>query len=271
MIKFWKKDFINKLIVMTALMILAALGLIVYLLTSTAPGAELLARLYPTPTLSVKQLFEISGATATAKVVNATASVIPTWTTQPLTPVIKSPTPVYTRTSAQSVVNVLYTATPTATATFTLAPSPTATNLSAGTPAAPGAADACLPSGPVETGTVINVLSSSSVQVLLNDLVYTVRYLGLVSPSDPNVSQLATYANGDLVYGKKVTLISDGDNLTAGSSLLRYVVVDGTLANLEMLKQGHAELDPAASGLKCLAAFQAAEDEAKAVKRGMWK
>jgi endonuclease YncB( thermonuclease family) len=53
--------------------------------------------------------------------------------------------------------------------------------------------------------------------------------------------------------------------------LLRYVVVGNTLANLEMLKQGHAALDPADTGFACLATFQAAEDEARAAKLGIWK
>jgi endonuclease YncB( thermonuclease family) len=263
MIEFWQKDFINKLIVLTSLLILVSIGVVIYLITSTTPGKDLVSRLYPTPTLSVQQLFEISGATATAKSVNATASVVPTITTQPFTVVVKSPTPGSTAVESASVQSQLASPTP------TLTPSPTPTTgpaVSSNVSAA-----SCLPNAPVQTGTVINVVNSSTVQVLLDDLVYSVRYIGLVPPSDADIAQASTFANGDLVFGKKVTLIADGANMDAGGSLLRYVLAGDTLANLEMLKQGFAQLDEDAPTFACLALFQSAQDEAQAIKVGMWK
>ena len=276
MIKFWQKDFINKLIVLTGLLIISALGLVIYLLTSTAPGTTLLAKLYPTPTMSVQELFLISGATATAKSVNATASVFPTWTTAPFTPVVKSPTPSATPAGSQSSVAIaIGTHTPTATETevpgVTLSPTASLTPTRGPTVSSNSTSVACLPAGPIQTGTVINVINSSTVQVLINDLVYSVRYIGLIPPTDPVFVQGATFANGELVFGKQVTLISDKVDADSGGSLLRYVLVESTLANLEMLKQGHAALDPAETQFYCLDTFQAAENEARTAKKGIWK
>jgi hypothetical protein len=86
----------------------------------------------------------------------------------------------------------------------TVTPSPTAslTPTAGPTVSSSTTSAACLPDGPVQTGTVINVINSSTVQVLIDDLVYSVRYIGLVPPSDANFVQAATFANGDLVWGK---------------------------------------------------------------------
>ena len=62
-----------------------------------------------------------------------------------------------------------------------------------------------------------------TVKVLIDGLVYTVRYLGLDLPPDESYAGQAAIQNGELVYGQEIQLVADKPDKDANGRLLRYV------------------------------------------------
>ena len=117
---------------------------------------------------------------------------------------------------------------------------------------------------------MLEIVDGNKVRVLIGDLVYVVRYIGVDLPQDPNFAQLSSYQNGQMVYSKLVKLYAEDIDKDESNRLLRYVVVgDSTLVNLELIRLGVATA--AASTYGCSAQFSAAEQDAKANHVGMWK
>lgn len=100
-----------------------------------------------------------------------------------------------------------------------------------------------------------------------------VRYIGIdtpeLSPEEPFARE-ATQANRELVLGKEVRLEKDVSETDRYGRLLRYVWVDGTMVNLELLRRGLAEAKAYPPDTRYRALLEAAEMEAKLAGRGMW-
>lgn len=264
-IKFWQKDVINKLIVLVMIFIIAIAFAFVYLITIAPEGKSLKSIFFPTPTLSVQDIFRISAQTATAKAVNAAASVVPTITTMPLKPKVMTPTPAVTQPPSGP------TETP---APVSELPSPTATTAPTQGPTASAdisANGACIPKEPAETGTVLEILDGNTIRVLIKDLVYTVRYIGVALPADINQAQMSKYKNGELVFAQQVKLIADSTDKDASGSLLRYAIANDTFVNLALLQQGLGVVAEQPVQFNCLEAFRQGEASAKAGQFGLWK
>jgi micrococcal nuclease len=188
----------------------------------------------------------------------ATASVPPTMTTMPLvtfTPLIKSPTstpPVVTPTPT----NMSPATTPSATLT------PTG-SLPAGM--------ACIPGNQRQYGKALEIIDGNTIKVLINGLVYQVRYIGVKLPDDMNTALLTAAKNGELVYLKDLTLIGDGADKDQVGRLLRYVMAEDQFINLELIQQGYAYADAAEPLSSCGQVFKDAEQAAQAAKSGIWK
>ncbi|MBK7452301.1 MAG: thermonuclease family protein [Anaerolineales bacterium] len=95
----------------------------------------------------------------------------------------------------------------------------------------------CIPNNPVQIGRVVEVSDGSTIKVLIDGLVYVVRYIGVESPEDEYIGRAARQLNSVLVYGKDVSLIADVSNKDENGRLLRYVVAGDTFVNLEMIFQ----------------------------------
>jgi endonuclease YncB( thermonuclease family) len=132
------------------------------------------------------------------------------------------------------------------------------------------ASGSCLPEKEAQAGTVVDIVNGNTVRVLIGDLVYAVRYIGVVAPEDPNFAQLSSYQNSQLVYLKKVKLYAEDKDKDESNRLLRYVVVgDSLLVNQELIRLGVATA--ATSTYGCSIEFSAAEQDARANHVGMWK
>jgi endonuclease YncB( thermonuclease family) len=271
LIKFWRKDIINKLIVVVGLVIVLTLGIQIYILTATPGGEAFMARFRPTQTLSVDQIFRLGEQTATAEAASTSRAFIPTITTMPMTPRVISPSGTPTA-SVTAAAQATQTPTTAATSTPTTAPSST---LAAGPSVTPtskpvSASGSCPSRKNEQVGKVLEVIDGNTVRVLINDLVYVVRYIGVDVPKDPNFTDLSRFINGELVYAKEIKLYSEGTDADENNRLLRYVVVnDSTLVNQELIRRGLATA--ATSSYVCAADFQAAEQAAKTDRSGLWQ
>lgn len=179
-----------------------------------------------------------------------TSVIIPT--TPTLTPTITSTmTPVFTAT---------VTATKTPTATETPVPSPT--------PIAE-----CLPANtPGEIATVTKIVDGDTIEVLIEDKVYRVRYIGIDTPErDEYFYREATEANRQLTEGKQVLLIKDVSETDKYQRLLRYVIADGVFVNYELVRRGYAQAFTYPPDVACSDFFLAAQREARADMVGLWK
>jgi len=116
----------------------------------------------------------------------------------------------------------------------------------------------------------MDIISGTTVRVLIGDLVYVVRYLGVVAPQNPSFAQLSQSQNGQMVYLKNVKLYAEDIDKDESNRLLRYVVVgDSTFVNQELVLQGLATT--AATPYGCSTEFSAAEQYAKTNHIGLWQ
>jgi len=134
----------------------------------------------------------------------------------------------------------------------------------------------CLPNNPPQTGRVVEVVDGDTIKVLLDQdgLVYSVRYIGMNTPEDTSRVEYfgpqATAKNGELVWGKTVTLIKDVSEIDPYGRLLRYVLVDDVFVNYELVAQGYANVASYPPDIACISTFQAVEQGASASKLGLW-
>jgi len=93
---------------------------------------------------------------------------------------------------------------------------------------------------------------------------YHVRYIGIDAPEkDESYYLEAKQANEELVEGKKVRLEKDISNKDKYGRLLRYVYVDGTFVNAEMVRQGYACAKAYLPDVKYQVYLEAMEKEAR--------
>ena len=254
LIEFWRKDIINKLIVLVLVSILAALSTLMILLTGTATGKSLVSSLIPTQTLSVDAIFRSGEATTTTQAKLTLTAVVPTITSLPFTPLVLPTIP--------PTATVRPTSTTTPTPTLTLTPTVTGTS----TPKSGG----CLLNKTAQTGKVLEILDGITVRIMIDNLVYLVRYAGIDLPPDAATSQLTQYQNGKMTYMKEVLLYSDQVDKDDRNRLLRYIVLaDATMVNEELVRQGLASASKTPSS--CSEIFAAAQQEAQDRHLGMWK
>ena len=98
-----------------------------------------------------------------------------------------------------------------------------------------------------------------------------VRYIGIDTPEFGEPYYLeATEANRKLVEGKKVRLEKDVEDKDEYGRLLRYVWVDDTMVNAELVRLGYAYSYSYPPNLKYQARFLRLEKEAREQKRGLW-
>jgi micrococcal nuclease len=182
-------------------------------------------------------------------------------------------------TSAAANIETLSAVTPTAAATKILVSTstavPTATETSESF-AILVTGGSCIPSNPPQTGRVTEVVDGDTIKVILDQdgLTYSIRYIGMDTPENTSqveyFGQEASAKNSELVFGKAVTLIKDVSETDQFGRLLRYVLVDNLFVNYELVAQGYANTASYPPDVACIATFQEAEQQASALKLGLW-
>lgn len=124
---------------------------------------------------------------------------------------------------------------------------------------------------PPDTARVIEVIDGDTVII---DGGYRVRYIGIDAPEtypDPEAYGIeARQVNRYLVEGKEVRLAKDVSETDKYGRLLRYVFIDDTFVNAEMVRRGLAEAKAYPPDTKYQDLLEAMEAEAKEAGRGIW-
>ena len=144
--------------------------------------------------------------------------------------------------------------------------SPTAAPLTA----TPASGVACIPRSAAEDARVIEIVDGNTIKVLINDLVYVVRYIGVTVPQDHQNAFQAYLENSELVYHKNVRLIADHVEKDPSGRLLRYVLVGEMFVNQQLLEHGHGMAVDIPDGAACAEIFKDAEQAAREGARGLW-
>ncbi|MCJ7514474.1 MAG: thermonuclease family protein [Dehalococcoidia bacterium] len=122
---------------------------------------------------------------------------------------------------------------------------------------------------PSDTVTVVSVIDGDTIVI---EGGYHVRYIGIDSPeTDEFYYSEAKQMNTDLVAGKKVRLESDVSDKDKYGRMLRYVFVEDTFVNAEMVRQGCAWASAFPPDVKYQVYLEAMEKEARQLKRGFWR
>ena len=254
---FWKKDIINKLIVLALLALIGggvAFGWLVFNMPAGRSLSEAFADVLPgkpaVPTL---------GIPIVAPTVTKETLYLPTFTPAPLN--IQPLTPISAAASPTSALEL----------SPTLVLSPTPSLASPTETSAPVSTDAeCVPDHPPKTGKVVEILDGNTVRILIDKLVYVVRYIGVDAPKDKTYADAAKAENLKLVYGKEVALIADVSDKDERGRLLRYVMQGNTFVNLKMIQQGFGSALDAPPDSACARIFAQAEQSASAARIGIW-
>jgi micrococcal nuclease len=99
-----------------------------------------------------------------------------------------------------------------------------------------------------------------------------VRLLGINTPEmgQPYYEE-ATDRLKELIEGKTVALEKDIEDKDQYERLLRYIYIDDTFVNLEMVREGYANVYLISPKTKYSDEFEKAEEEAKIAGRGIWQ
>ena len=128
----------------------------------------------------------------------------------------------------------------------------------------------CIPVSSASADRVSRIVDGDTVVLSTGE---RVRYIGMdtpeLSPLAPFAKE-ATEANRQLVEGKTVRLEKDVSETDRYGRLLRYVWVDSTMVNLELVRRGLAEAKAYPPDVRYQVLLDAAEAKAKLAGRGMW-
>ena len=121
---------------------------------------------------------------------------------------------------------------------------------------------------------VVEVLDGVTIDAEIDGKVYRVRYLGVELANGADTGSLAQEAlefNRYLVAGQTIELEMGPADTDFEGNLLRYVYVDGEMANLSLLVNGYATVADSSSEFRYQAEFYAAQENAREGLRGIWE
>mgnify|MGYP005850301403 CR=1 FL=1 len=126
-------------------------------------------------------------------------------------------------------------------------------------------------------GSVTQVLDVGLIEASISGKLNTIRYIGIDAPSPfyPNASteyyaKEAQNKNYELVNGKTVLLEKDVSETDKKGRLLRYVWVNDTMINAELVKQGYAQVIGHSPDLKYYDLLVKLQIEAQQAGKGLW-
>jgi endonuclease YncB( thermonuclease family) len=126
--------------------------------------------------------------------------------------------------------------------------------------------------------TVTRVIDGDTIEVDIGGTIYRVRYIGMDTPELDDerpefcaLAQEATRLNRQLVEGETVRLEQDISETDKYGRLLRYVYVDDTFVNAELVRRGLAWAEAYEPDTKYQDILEEAEAEARQDKIGLWQ
>ena len=126
-------------------------------------------------------------------------------------------------------------------------------------------------------GKVMRVIDGDTIEIFVNGYLYKVRYLLIDTPEthDPfrgeeEFGQEAFEFNKNLVESKVVRLEKDITEFDKYDRLLRYVYLDSIMINLELLRNGLAEILFIKPDVKHYSLFAEIQKDAQKLKLGIW-
>ena len=173
--------------------------------------------------------------------------------------------------AAQEVPTEILTPTAIFTSTASITPTPTQP-----TPTPPLLASAvCIPANERTRAIVVQVLDGESIQVVIHEKTYTVRYIGIHAPlfglkSEPFGPEAANL-NNILVKNQVVTLVKDATEKNEAGDLLRYVFAGDRFVNQELVRQGVVQAVSAPPDTSCDLVILQAQQSAQQERLGQWK
>ncbi len=118
---------------------------------------------------------------------------------------------------------------------------------------------------------VTRVIDGETLEVSINGKIEKVRLAGIDAPDkDSYLFGEATHKTKSLVEGKAAGLISDVSDRDKDGRLLRYVFVDDTFVNAELVRQGYATAHICFPDFKYCDLFYESERKAREYSRGIW-
>ena len=124
------------------------------------------------------------------------------------------------------------------------------------------------PPDTLEQATIAKVIDGDTIELVDGR---RVRYIGINTPErDQPYYNEASEANRQLVEGLRVGLETDQDSFDQYGRTLAYVWANGKMVNLEVVRQGYANIFTVPPNVKYEMEFLAAERQARAAKRGLW-
>ena len=256
LLAFWKKDIINKLIIIVLLSL--AVGVFVFgWLIITMPQGKSLSNAFadfipvrPTPTFDINSYLTPNANVPAFTTATFAPVAQPTFTLPPPTQIVEFPTPTL------ELLPTLAAASPTQAVSSTAQSVPSDIT--------------CIPAHPAKIGKVVEVLDGNTVRVLIDKLVYVIRYIGVAAPEDKIYSSTAKAENSKLVYGKEITLVADTSDKDPRGRLLRYVMQGDTFINLKLIQQGLGAALDVPPDSACAEVFKQAQQAASAAMLGVW-
>jgi endonuclease YncB( thermonuclease family) len=123
-----------------------------------------------------------------------------------------------------------------------------------------------------QLGAVLEIVDGQTSKVIIDGATYTVKYLGVISPfGDGHYSDKARQKSAEYTYSKIVTLVSGPIDHDANGTLLRYVLIDDTFINLELIQQGYVAWDrDAPLDESCKSVYMASAQAALDNLAGQW-
>lgn len=268
LVRFWKKDVINKLIVLVCILLVVGVAGIAMLMFNLAgskklPGVISFFYTSPTPTLNINARF--TSLAQTAIVENTPAYLLRAATITPIGGSFMTDTPMPATGTASPTPRAEVSPTPTRLISPTVTTQPTSSSV------LDFSGVRCILNLTPQAGRVLEIVDGVTAKVMIDKLVYSVRYIGVDHPQATTYAEAASAINGQLVWGKDVQLYSDPVVKDTVGLLYRYVVIGDKLVNLDLLQKGYALAVDLPTGNACYQAFLAAQQAAQKARLGMWK
>jgi len=125
--------------------------------------------------------------------------------------------------------------------------------------------------------TVVRVIDGDTIEVDIDGTICKVRYIGIDAPELTDkrpefcaLAQEAARVNKQLVEGEIVWLEKDISETDLYGRLLRYVYIDDTFVNAELVRQGLAWAKTYEPDTKYWDYLEELEAEARQAGRGIW-
>ena len=129
----------------------------------------------------------------------------------------------------------------------------------------------CIPDSPPITAEVTNIVSGDTIEVMISGTKFLVGYIGVRAPDiESDYGEASAEINRSFVLGKEVQLFSDVSEWDDNGRLMRYVFMEDTFINYELLRLGYARAVVIPPVTACNSLFEETAQGAKNNSQGLW-